>query len=167
MDNLIQELSAFMTPLPCFADERSRRAVLINAGLSDLLPSVNLSGSAYQCVASILHDFAQYGRTDALLRLLQEIRKLVGGDKQAECDALRDRIRHSERPTVAKLPRETLPSVGLFVDRRDALAAFGTFFANQQKRYFLLSGVGGIGKTALLAIAVAEFAPDGSPSRVF
>ena len=167
MDNLIQELSAFMTPLPCFADERSRRAVLINAGLSDLLPSVTLSGSAYQCVASILHDFAQYGRTDALLRLLQEIRKLVGGDKQAECDALRDRIRHSERPAVAKLPRETLPSVGLFVDRRDALAAFGKFFANQQKRYFLLPGVGGIGKTALLAKAVAEFASDGSPSRVF
>ena len=65
------------------------------------------------------------------------------------------------------LPRDTLPSVGLFVDRRDALAALGKFFANRNKRYFLLPGVGGIGKTALLAKAVAEYLPDGSPSRVF
>ena len=65
------------------------------------------------------------------------------------------------------LSSETLPPVELFIDRRDALAAFGKFFANQHKRYFLLPGVGGIGKTALLAKAVAEFAPDGSPSHVF
>ena len=101
MGNIIQELSAFLTPLPCFANESSRRAVLINAGLSDLLPSVNLSGSAYDCVASILNDFEQYGRTDALAALLQEIRQMVGGDKQREIDRLTTQL-NEPRPKLAQ-----------------------------------------------------------------
>ena len=84
MENIIQELSAFLTPLPCFANESSRRAVLINAGLSDLLPSVNLSGSAYDCVASLLNHFAKSGQTEELIALLQEVSKNVGGEKKKE-----------------------------------------------------------------------------------
>jgi len=84
MENMIQELSAFLTPLPCFANESSRRAVLINAGLSDLLPSVNLNGSAYDCVASLLNHFAKSGQTEELIALLQEVYKNVGGEKKKE-----------------------------------------------------------------------------------
>ena len=88
MENIIQELSEFLTPLPCFSNESSRRAVLINAGLSDLLPSVNLSGSAYDCVASLLNHFASSGQTEEQIALLQEVYKSVGGEKKKEITRL-------------------------------------------------------------------------------
>ncbi|GAK49205.1 hypothetical protein U14_00423 [Candidatus Moduliflexus flocculans] len=88
MENIIQELSEFLTPLPCFANEPSRRAVLINAGLSDLLPSVNLSGSAYDCVASLLDHFAKSGQIEEQIALLQEVYKSVGGEKKKEITRL-------------------------------------------------------------------------------
>lgn len=106
MENIVQELSAFLTPLPCFASESSRRAVLINAGLSDLLPSVNLSGSASDCVASLLFYFTQNSQTEELIALLREVYKSVGGEKKKEITHM---IAMLNTPTVQAKIRDHTP----------------------------------------------------------
>ncbi len=112
MNNLAQDIVKFLTPLPCFSSESQRRAVLLRAGLSDLLPSVNLSGSASECVASILYHFEQYGKTDELRQLLQEVQNMVGNDKKIEIQRLLDALREPRpfaRPSGDARPAAPTP----------------------------------------------------------
>ena len=112
MDNLAQDIVKFLTPLPCFSSESQRRAVLLRAGLSDLLPSVNLSGSASECVASILYNFEQYGQADELRQLLQEVQNMVGKEKKIEIQRFLDALRESRpfaRPSGDARPAASTP----------------------------------------------------------
>lgn len=112
MDNLAQDIVKFLTPLPCFSSESQRRAVLLRAGLSDLLPSVNLSGSASECVASILYNFEQYGQADELRQLLQEVQSMVGKEKKIEIQRFLDALRESHpfaRPSGDARPAASTP----------------------------------------------------------
>ncbi len=83
----LKELSAFLTPLPPFQDEPSRRALLINVGLSDLLAQISCSGTTANFVPLVVNHLANYGtRPDgrpALAHLIEEVARHVGNDKQA------------------------------------------------------------------------------------
>jgi len=84
---LLKELSAFLTPLPPFQDESSRRALLINAGFGDLLTQVTCGGTTANFVPILLNYLSNYGtRPDgrhALAHVLEEVARNVGSDKQA------------------------------------------------------------------------------------
>ena len=43
---LFQEITQFLAPLEVFKSENQRRALFLSAGLDDLLPQIELAGSA-------------------------------------------------------------------------------------------------------------------------
>ncbi|GAK48799.1 GUN4 domain protein [Candidatus Moduliflexus flocculans] len=110
----LKELSAFLTPLPPFQDEPSRRALLINAGFSDLLAQISCGGTTANFVPIVVNYLANYGtRADgrhALAHLLEEVARNVGNDKQARIQEFLAKLQPtnniSQFPPTATIPPE-------------------------------------------------------------
>ena len=90
-------LLRLLIDLPAMQSERSRRALLRDAGLAKLSARMDLSGSPAEAVSEIVSDLTGYGRCDrrndlpegeALGIFLLAVRGQVGCDRRAEIDAL-------------------------------------------------------------------------------
>jgi len=83
---LFQEIVAFLTPYYGFENESARRATLLNAGLSELLPLLDINaGKQAQFVPLLIERLEQHGMVDgvpALVLLLQAIKPTLGQDKR-------------------------------------------------------------------------------------
>lgn len=86
--SLLQTLSG----LPIFASERGRQAVVISAGLEELLPILDLTGPPIIAVPLLVKSLCSYGRLDygqeALGQLLNATKVYVGVEQQGFIDHL-------------------------------------------------------------------------------
>ena len=87
-----QQLVVLLQYLPELANEKSRREVLENAGLRQLLPMIDLSGTSFIAANSIISYLSNYGRlsydNETLGLFLNSIKNLVGVEQQAFLDRL-------------------------------------------------------------------------------
>jgi len=82
---LLQEIIAFLTPLPCFQNENVRAALLISSGLRDLLSDIENNVTPGVFVSLAVNHLDRYGEKDgepALLLLLRGVQEKVGTDKK-------------------------------------------------------------------------------------
>ena len=124
---LFQDMTAFLTPLPCFQDEAARRAFLLNAGLEEILTQVNCAGTPQTFVPLLLEFLKQYGNfgeQPALCRLLDGVAKLYGDDKKARfaefCAHVQAEQRAEQQANYAKFSRAT-PAQQADLERKLAL----------------------------------------------
>ena len=92
---LLQEIIAFLTPLPCFQNENARTALLISSGLRDLLSDIENNVTPGVFVSLAVNHLDRYGEKDgepALLLLLRGVQEKVGEDKQAELQQFEERL---------------------------------------------------------------------------
>ena len=57
-----RQLITLLQSLPALATERSRREVLKNADLGELIPMIDISGNAFVATSEIVSFLSQYGR---------------------------------------------------------------------------------------------------------
>lgn len=103
-----QHLVRLLQNLPELATQRSRQQILELAGLSQLAPMLDLSGSSFVAISEIISYLSRYGRltydNEALGLLLNTIKSFVGVEQQEFLDELLTRY---EMMT----PIVTLPAV--------------------------------------------------------
>ena len=149
---LFQELVAFLTPLPCFENERARKTLLLYSGLSELLPRIECDGKPKEFVTLAIDQLAKYcdiAGEPALLMLLRGVAKEVGTDKQAMLQDFEERLKSEQPPRRIFPPKDTPPHPTL------------------PARSFSRASVSMFGLMVLLMIAVAagywRFWPDIEP----
>ncbi len=85
-------------------DAPGRRAFLFRAGLGEMLNALVLEGATLVFCRNSVEYLWNYGcladGRDPLVALLETAKTSVGIDKQAECDALIDRLRGEKRQTA-------------------------------------------------------------------
>ena len=124
---LFQDITAFLTPLPCFYDENSRRAFLLQAGLEEILEQVHFAGTPQTFIPLLLEFLKQYGNIGeqpALCRLLDSATEFVGADKRAQLAEFCERIqaeRHAEQQADAEKYSHATPAQQAELERKMAL----------------------------------------------
>ncbi len=106
---LLQDIIAFLTPLPCFQNENTRTALLISSGLRDLLPHFESNVTPGVFVSLVANHLDQYGEVDgkpALLLLLRGVQKTVGDDKQAMLQQFEERLNAEWSSNPSALSRQ-------------------------------------------------------------
>ncbi|MGB3404525.1 MAG: trypsin-like peptidase domain-containing protein [Microcoleaceae cyanobacterium] len=87
-----KQLITLLKDLPELSTERSRQQILELAGLKQLAPMLNLSGSSFVAVSEIVSYLSSYGRLtyehEALGLLLNTLKSLVGVQQQTFLDQL-------------------------------------------------------------------------------
>ena len=127
-ETLRQEIRKQLIDLPDMESANGRKALLLNAGLSGVLSSLELSGSADQFVTLLIDRLARHGLAEdgipALVLLLQAAAERVGFDRKAVLSGLREQVNaQAERSRRAA---ETCPYRGLEAfQERDAARYFG------------------------------------------
>lgn len=106
--SLFQEMTDFLTPLTCFANENARRALLLDAGLDDAPDLLDLTGGARQFVVLLLRSLEHFGTLDdgqpAVVALLNGVARLHGSDKRATIQKFCARLQTPENPPVTATP---------------------------------------------------------------
>ena len=95
---LFQEIVGFLTTAYGFENEAARRATLLSAGLSSIIPLLDLSGEPKKCIPLLLERLDQHGMVDgvpALARLLEAVKPNVGEEKQETLERFCQRLRRS------------------------------------------------------------------------
>lgn len=104
-----QKLVTFLKDLPELSTERARQQILELAGLNQLAPMIDLSGSSFIAVSEIIRYLSRYGRLtydhEALGLLLNTLKGFVGVQQQEFLDELLTRYDMMS-------PIAALPSVG-------------------------------------------------------
>lgn len=104
-----QHLVSLLKDLPELATERARQQILELAGLNQLAPMIDLSGSSFITVSEIISYLSRYGRLtyahEALGLLLNTLKGFVGVQQQAFLDEILTRY-------DMMIPIAALPSVG-------------------------------------------------------
>ena len=95
---LFQEIVGFLTTAYGFENEAARRATLLSAGLSSIIPLLDLSGEPRKCIPLLLERLDQHGMVDgvpALARLLEAVKPNVGEEKQETLERFCQRLTRS------------------------------------------------------------------------
>ena len=109
---LFQELVAFLTPLPCFENERARKTLLLYSGLGELLPRIECDGKPKEFVTLAIHQLAKYGDIagePALLMFLRGVANEVGTDNQAMLQDFEERLKSEQPPRRIFSSKDTPP----------------------------------------------------------
>ena len=159
-ETLRQEIRKQLIDLSDMDGANGRKALLLNAGLSGVLSSLELSGSADQFVTLLIDRLARHGLAEdgipALVLLLQAAAERVGFDRKAVLSGLREQVNaQAERSRRAA---ETCPYRGLEAfQERDAARYFGreTVAAHladlaQAQPFVAVVGASGSGKSSLV-----------------
>ena len=92
---LRNEIIEFLTPFSFLHSENGRKALLFSAGLDQVLPDIDLSGSTRECVTLLVAHLDAYGAIPngqaALVQFLQAVAAQVGRDRQAVLQGLCER----------------------------------------------------------------------------
>ncbi len=123
---LFEEIVRLLTPLPCFESERARRALLLSAGLRDILTTFDCAGKSQEFAPLLLHHLAEYGDIagePALFLLLRSVAETVGTDKQRLLHEFETRIvaeqsaespKPAEKKTALPAPKTSRAGVSKF-----------------------------------------------------
>ena len=88
-----RQLVKFLIEMPEMANERSRSALLLDAGLGSLIAKIDLSGPPFLAAGEIVNHLALYGqhskeKIEVLGMFLTIVKDYVGADRQASIDEL-------------------------------------------------------------------------------
>lgn len=104
-----KQLITLLKDLPEFATERSRRQMLEDAGLGQLIPMLDLSGSTYVAISEIISYLSKYGRltyeNETLGMFLNTLKGVTGIQQQQFLDRLLTKY-------DMMIPIVSLPDVG-------------------------------------------------------
>jgi len=109
--SLFKEIVELLKPLSCFENERARRALLVSAGLRDVLTDVDCAGASQEFVPLLLHRLLEYGDIEgepALFLLLRSVAETVGMEKKRLLHAFEARIITEQTAPLAKSAVVTL-----------------------------------------------------------
>ena len=155
------------------AGERSRRQLLEDAGLGALAQRINVSGTPTVAAREVVDRLCRHGRIapeqEALEALLLVVRELVGLDGQAfldrlltkEDDRASNKTSYDTKPSEPRkrgrlqLPNPAVYSADIWVERPMETAKLVAALQGE-RRVVIISGISGIGKTALAERAIAE-----------
>ncbi len=166
-----QHIIAFLSALPNVHGSEGRRALLLQAGLDTQVSlQVNWDGPSSQFFPLLVETLLSFGTLPdgrhALEALLVSSKQQIGQNKQTECDTLLQHLSLllPQTPFMARrsgfFPLESLPEPGLFVNRKQLQADLTAFFLDATRKAYILHGMGGIGKTSVLAKVLQEQYPD-------
>lgn len=106
---LRNEIIEFLTPFSFLQSENGRKALLFSAGLDQVIPDIDLSGSARECVTLLVTHLDAYGALPdgqaALVQFLQAVAAQVGADRQKVLQGLCKRYeqdRANQGPSAAQ-----------------------------------------------------------------
>lgn len=126
--SLFKEIVELLTPLPCFESERARRALLVSAGLRDVLTDVDCAGTPQEFVPLLLHRLLEYGDIDgepALFLLLRSAAETVGMEKKRLLHAFETRIIAEQN---APLSKHAVAKLGHWMRHRRRILAVSFVF---------------------------------------
>jgi len=82
------KLISILEKSPLLGEYESRRQILLSAGLEIILPQINLQGSPFIVVSSMVESLEKYGRVtfehEALGRLINRFKELIGADDEIQ-----------------------------------------------------------------------------------
>jgi predicted MPP superfamily phosphohydrolase len=104
---LRQEIVDFLINTPFFRSEHVRTAMLLAAGLDEIIPQIDLCGSTTEFVPLLTKRLEQHGilldKEFALIRLLEAVGGQLGVNRQATIQKFCDRIRTQDRQSAASV----------------------------------------------------------------
>ncbi len=177
--SIYNEIADFLKELPSIQSKNGREALVLRAAL-DLALRNEIDcevAPAYFC-QKLVETLANYGKLndgrDPLDALLMAAQELVGLDKRADAEQLRNAVAamsDAERRAQAAAPHRchsTLPHQPYFFGRVKELASIAQAISPDARTWgALIDGPGGIGKTAL-AIRAGHLAPAADfPRKIF
>ncbi len=154
---LRQKIVEFLQPLPCLESKESRKALLLHAGLDNILPDIDLSGSPKKFVTLLINRLENYGmfmnEQSALVCFLQGVKDSVGIDRRQTLQEFCECLTDDTRQLAANCPYR-----GLFAFREeDEQFFFGRetyikklLHAIQDKPLVAVIGASGSGKSSLV-----------------
>lgn len=92
---LRQEIVAFLVQYGNLFDEKSRKALLLSAGLDEILPYIEISGNISNFITLLVNYLDQYGtigNTPALVCLLQAFSQTIGENRRGIIQGFINRI---------------------------------------------------------------------------
>ena len=155
---LQRDLVNFLRPLPQFESENSRKALLITAGLSNIVSSIELCGSADEFVPLLVRRLEAFGDMadgePALVVLLRSLAQSLGQEKNAAIRKFCARLLDDEPARLmARCPYRGLSAFReedeQYFFGRDAYAA-KLVEAVQQSPFVAVIGASGSGKSSLV-----------------
>jgi len=155
---LQRDLVNFLRPLPQFESENSRKALLITAGLNNIIASIELRGSADEFVPLLVRRLEAFGALaddePALVVLLRSLARDLGQEKKAAIREFCARLLDDEPARLmARCPYRGLEAFRendeQYFFGRDAYAA-KLVEAVQQSPFVAVIGASGSGKSSLV-----------------
>lgn len=168
--DLRKEITEFLIPLSSMQSKEGRQTVLLSAGLDNIIPHIDLSGSAHQFVALLIKRLEEHGTLAdgrlALVCLLDELKTQLGQDRQEILQDFCERVKAGGLFTCfAKAPEFIANHIRIrefqslitehtrnFVGREFIFKAINDLLHEPDfpSGYIVISGEPGIGKTALV-----------------
>lgn len=95
--SLYNAITEFLMNLPNLQSQAGRQALLLAAGLNELMPHVPLGGSTQEFVAPLMYHLEKYGDfpdgTPAVIRLLEAAMNVVGAERRHQLQDLCEQYR--------------------------------------------------------------------------
>ena len=155
---LQRDIINFLRPLPQFEGESSRKALLITAGLNNIIASIELRGSADEFVPLLVRRLEAFGALaddePALVVLLRSLAEKLGQEKKAAIREFCARLLDDEPARLmARCPYRGLSAFReqdeQYFFGRDTYAA-KLVEAVQQQPFVAVIGASGSGKSSLV-----------------
>ncbi len=107
---LYKEIVDFLINMPILQNEKGRRALLLNAGLQELIPKIDCSGNANNFVSLLIEQLDTYGTLsngqEALISFLDEIKSELGINHHKTLISFCERIKNIEKVEVKTKPKK-------------------------------------------------------------
>lgn len=107
-----QDIVEFLSEFPSLHDKEGRKAILLNAGLDQQIPTIDLSGNTFEFVSRLVEQLAQFGtlpgREPALIYLLQSLESQVGLEKQEQINTFCQRLTAQRSTLLEECPYRSL-----------------------------------------------------------
>ena len=152
---LRHDIIEFLTPLPLFENERTRRAMLLDAGFETITRTFDLSGNPAQSVSLLIEHIYQCGGMPALAQFVEKVGAKLGKDQREKADGFCERLRRAAAPTAAApIAPDMLRFQEPVLNLEKECAAFRRILSGDdaQTRLILIHGQSGMSKSHLLGL---------------
>ena len=147
-NDLLTEIISFLTPLSCFQDEKKRQALMIDAGLGDIIPFIDFKGASNVFVANLIDQFNRDGKRQDLITCLEKIKEPLGEDKKEKIDNFIQQLQLQLQNTKKFTQNEIE-----FVNRTKEIGKITSFYGSP---LLLISAPAGYGKSWLLKAVIKK-----------
>ena len=152
---LRHDIIEFLTPLPLFENERTRRAMLLDAGFETITRTFDLSGNPAQSVSLLIEHIYQCGGMPALAQFVEKVGAKLGKDQREKADGFCERLRRAAAPTAAApVAPDMLRFQEPVLNLEKECAAFRRILSGDdaQTRLILIHGKAGMSKSHFIGL---------------